>query len=196
MKTRHPSDAGRERQSGCRVHELRVSPEAERELEWFFTEAERAIALPSNFGAIVDMALAGNRRNALREDRTADGRIEALRAAEIIRQRLTCLSDSDVDTIVALYLPDVWPPPFERYFGDLAGLVARSRSAMRGLAEARRRGAWATGSVEEWLADRIVRGDEVGLDGLRVGAARARGSALRAYDRARGRGPSVAPEQG
>jgi hypothetical protein len=193
MTTRHPSDAQRERPSGCRVHELHVSPEAEHELTWFFTEAERAVALPSNFGAIADMALAGSRRSAPGEDRAPDSRIEALHAAETIRRRLACLSDGDADTIVALYSPDVWPPAVERYFGDLAGLVARSRSAAYGLAEARRRGGAVTSSVAQWLADRILRGDEAGLEALRVESARARGAALRAYDRARGRGPSVVP---
>jgi hypothetical protein len=67
---------------------------------------------------------------------------------------------------------------------------------MRELADARRRGHATTSSVAQWLADRIARRDEAGLDALRVDAERARGVALRAYDRARGRGPSAVPEQG
>ena len=179
----------------CRVYELHVSPEAEQELVWFFTEAELAIAVQSNFTTVADLALAGGKRSAPGEDHTADDRVEALHAAETIRRRLQSLPDADVDTIVALYTPDVWPPDFEHYFGELAGLVARSRPAMRELADARRRGGTTTSSVAQWLADRIARGDDAGLDALRVDAERVRGVALRAYDRARGRGPSIVPEQ-
>jgi hypothetical protein len=185
----------RQRSARCHVYKLRASPEAEQELAWFFTEAESAIALPSNFGALADMALAGSRRSASVEDRTADSRVEALHAAEIIRRRLELLSDSDVDTIVALYSPDVWPPAFESYFGELAGLVAKSRIGARAVAEARRRSADATSSVSQWHARRIARGDDDGLEALRVEAVRARGVALRAYDHVRGGGPSVVPEQ-
>jgi hypothetical protein len=179
----------------CLVSVLRVSPEAEEELVWFFTEAEVAVATPSNFALVADMALSGRKRSAPGADSTADDRVEALHAAETIRRRLQSLPDADVDTIVALYTPDIWPPAFERYFGELAGLVARSRVAMRELADARLRGAASTRSVAQWLADRIARGDEAGLDALRVEAERARGVAMRAYDRARGRGPSVVPEE-
>jgi hypothetical protein len=177
----------------CLVSALRVSPEAVQELVWFFTEAEVAVAAPSNFALVADIALSGRKRGAPVVDDSADDRVEALHAAETIRRRLESLADADVETIVALYTPDIWPPAFEDYFGELAGLVARSRTAMRELADARRRGETTTSSVAQWLADRIARGDEAGLDALREDAERARGVALRAYDRARGRGPSVVP---
>ncbi len=182
-------------EAGCLVYELQVSREAEEELVWFFTEAELAIAVRSNFTTVADMALAGGKRSAPGADHTSDDRVEAVHAAETIRRRLTSLADGDLDTIVALFTPDIWPEAFERYFGELAGLVARSRAAMRELADARQRGDATTSSVAQWLADRIARGDDAGLDALRVEAERARGVAMRAYDRARGRGPSIVPEQ-
>ena len=137
---RRSSDEAREpREPACQVHELRASPEAEHELEWFFTEAERAVAMPSNFSFIAEMALAGSRRAAPGGDHSAQRRAEALHAAETIHRRLKRLSDANLDVLVALYSPDIWPAAFEEYFGEVAGFVARSPSAQRALAQARRR---------------------------------------------------------
>ena len=94
---------------------IRVTPSSshavlEKELTWFFTEAEIASSLASNFLALKDVALSGRRVPLCNvEDPRAVERIEVSCAAGTIQRRLRRMRDPHASVLRAAFEPRGWP---------------------------------------------------------------------------------------
>jgi hypothetical protein len=168
---------------------LRVSPEADRELEWVFNAAESAMGTSSNFRAL----LFGWGEDW--DDRTAEDRAEASHAHRAIRRWLAAMPDSDVGVLRAAYEGRNWPHSVRERLGRLTGVAVRLACAPE---------TWPTERKEQEVMEMIrARELEAAIDVghgkaalLRLGAA-AQGRfsrATRAYADVRGVRPCCVPE--
>lgn len=175
--------------TGSRYQFGDVSPSAaaESELRWFFNEAESEVDQPSNFEGLV----AGASRTSLEE---VERRAEALHSAGKIRDRLRAVPLSCARTLEALFRERAWPPRVEEALGVLAGPVAAMpvvlAEHLRALAACRT----SARTVAAWMEERVA-ADPAALAPWRPEAEMWCRIAVTAYERARGRGPSVVPQE-
>ncbi len=173
----------------ARLHVGNVSPSAaaDEELHWFFNEAESEIDVPSSFCAL----LAGVPRDSLE---SMEDRAEALHAAGKIRARLEAVSVTDARMLESLYTERPWPAKVERALGVLAGPVEAMAVVrvehLRAIARMRT----GTKTVTAWLEE-LLAADRAALAPWRQEAERSCKIALVAYERVRGKGPSVVPTE-
>jgi len=157
-----------------------------RELRWFFQEAESAVDTASNFAGLADGS---------RLDEGVERRAEALHAAEKIGGWLKALPAGDQAVLIALFRPGGVPDDLAPSLGELAALEAISRWAAEehraGLASGRAGTRSPLGMVAERIA---VQGALVAAE-ARSEAEQMRTRAIRAYERERGPGPCVVPEE-
>jgi hypothetical protein len=164
------------------------SPAAFEELSWFFNEAETAIDQPSTYYA----TLAGQTTLTLEE---VERRHEALHAANKIKARLEAMPLEQMMLLAGLYIEWPWSGRVEMALGCLAGALATSASF-----RAEYQCALATGRTKEdtvagWLEEFVASGGEQAIAAWRICIERACAIAVRAYERARGDGPSVVPHE-
>jgi hypothetical protein len=167
-----------------------VSPSraARHELHWFFNEALKEVELPSNYVGMLSGMSPGSLA-------AVERRAEAIHSARKIRDRLGALSTLDAIMLEALYTERPWPPRVEGALGALTGPVAAlpivKAEYLRALLGARSRAK----SVTAWLEE-LVTADRNALAIWRPEAELACAMAVAAYERARGKGPSVVPGEG
>jgi hypothetical protein len=178
----------KKKRSPWRFGDVSPSPAAHEELIWFFNEAESAIEQPSNYCA----ALAGLPPTSLAE---AERRVEALHAANKIKARLQAIPGSDALLLAGLYTPRPWSRRVEKVLGALAGALVVSASFraeyLRALVRARTK----ADSVAQWLEELVKTGGAKAVGAWRIDIERACAIAVRAYERVRGDGPSVVPDE-
>ena len=173
----------------ARLHVGNVSPSAaaDEELRWFFNEAESAVDVPSNFMGL----LAGASPTSLE---AVERRAEAIHAAGKIRARLQSVPVTDARMLEALYTERPWPQLVEEALGVLAGPVAAlpvvRAEHLRALIGARTR----QKTLVAWLEE-LVAADRAALAPWRPEAERSCRMAVTAYERTRGHGPCVVPEE-
>jgi hypothetical protein len=168
--------------------EVSPSPAADQELHWFFNEAEIAIDLPTNFRARV----AGMSPASVE---AMERRAEALHAAGKIKAYLQAIPATDALLLAGLYTERLWPRAVTRMLGTMAGAMEASaivrlehvRAVVRGRTERTKPLAW----LEELSQARDPR-----LPVWRRQVEDACAIALCAYERVRGEGPSVVPQEG
>jgi hypothetical protein len=166
-----------------------VSPsrEAREELRWFFNEAESEVGVPSSFAGLLGGASPASLE-------ATERRAEALHAARKIGERLQAVSVTDVRMLEALYTERPWPRALVRALGVLASpvaaLVVVRTEHLRALVAARTQAKTLAAWLEELLA-----ADRDALAPWRPEAELACAMAVAAYERARGKGPSVVPEE-
>ena len=181
-----------EEQSGERVvrrfRDVSPSEAAEAELTWFFNEAETAIEQPSNFQGLI----AGCSPTSLEE---VERRAEAIHAARKIHDRLKRLRSTDLLLLRGIYSEREWSEAVEEALPHgLAGAAEASAGVrvehLRALARVQTRAKNVAAFVEE-----IVRkGRRDLLAEWRAEVELACALAVAAYERVRGDGPSVVPD--
>jgi hypothetical protein len=173
----------------ARLHVGNVSPSAaaDEELHWFFNEAESEVDAPSSFCAL----LAGVPQDSLE---SMEDRAEALHSAGKIRTRLESLSVTDARMLESLYRERPWPWRVERVLEVLAGPVEALAVVRVEHLRAIARMQTETKTVTAWL-DELLGADRRALAPWRLEAERSCKIAIRAYERARGTGPSVVPTE-
>jgi hypothetical protein len=171
-----------------RFRDVSPSEAAEAELKWFFNEAETAIEQPSNFQGLV----AGCSPTSLEE---VERRAEAIHAARKIHDRLQRLRSTDLLLLRGIYTEREWSEAVEEALPDgLAGAAEASVGVrveyLRALARVQTRAKNAAAFVEE-----VVRkGRKELLVAWRSEVELACALAVAAYERVRGDGPSVVPD--
>jgi hypothetical protein len=171
---------------GFRFGGVAPSAAAASELWWFFNEAEPAVDVPSSFGAL----LPGLRPDGLD---AIERRAEALHAAGKIRARLENVSVKDARMLESLYRDRAWPLRVERALGILAGPVEALAVVRAEHLRAVARRLTETTAVTAWL-DELLAVDRKALAPWKPEAELLCRMAIRAYERARGKGPSVVPD--
>ncbi len=151
---------------GRRFGDVLPSPEADEELTWFFNEALCAIERPSEQGRL----LSGDRRSDVEQ---LEARVEALRAARKIWRRMQQIGMRDAHVLRALYTLRFRPGLLGLHFGHLVGVVETLPCFEDGPVVA------GSHNVAVWKEQ----------------AVRACSRALSAYQRARGKSPSVVPQE-
>jgi hypothetical protein len=170
-----------------RFDDVSPSAQADEELAWFFNEASCAIGEPSSHAVLIEGAQhSGTER--------AERRIEALHTASKIWTRLASLSVTDARVIEALYTERPWPAPIVRHLGPVAGVVAAMATVRAEYMTAWMRHQTHAADVATWLEELLAR-DSRSLAGWRDEARRTCATAVAAYERARGRGPSVVTKE-
>ena len=172
-----------------RFRDVSPSEAAEAELTWFFNEAETAIEQPSNFQGLV----AGCSPTSLEE---VERRAEAIHAARKIHDRLQRLRSTDLLLLRGIYTEREWSEAVEQALPDgLAGAAEASVGVrvehLRALARVQTRAKNVAAFVEEIV--RKGRKDLVAAWRSEVELACA--LAVAAYERVRGDGPSVVPDE-
>ena len=181
---------------------IRVTPSSshavlEKELTWFFTEAEIATSFASNFEALKDVALSGRRVPMCNvPDPRGVARMEAACTAGTIERRLRRMQDPHAGVLRAAFEPRAWPEALEALLGPLTGIVVRLAAARQ---QRRSTDAGAGPRRELEVARALTVSFEEGgpsrLEALRDVAVDLYARALRAYAKVRGLGPSVVPER-
>lgn len=166
------------------------SPAAEEELFWFFNEAEAAIDQPSTYYPML-------RRETALSLEEVEARQEALHAASKIKARLEALSVADALLLAGLYTERPWSERVERALGSgcLAGALVVSASFRAAYMTAVVRGVTKANSAAAWLEEVVRAGGPAAVSAWRQEVERACAHAVRAYERARGEGPSVVPQE-
>jgi hypothetical protein len=162
------------------------SDRAIQELTWFFNEAEIAIGQPSLHAALVACAPPSSVDE-------AEARVEALHAARKIARRLATLPVADVRVLDAYCTERPWPAALEGVLHGLVGVVEAMPAVRAEHLTARARGQTRTPDVTRWLRQLVAERSPL-LKAWREQAEEARSRALAAYERARGTGPSLVPE--
>ena len=171
--------------SGLRFGDVVPSETVDAELRWFFNEAEAACEQPSNFGRLLG-GISPTSLSAVEE------RAEAMHAAGKIRKWLERVSTTDALMLEGIYRDRMWPKAVTKALGPLAGAVAASPTVkvmhLRALMCARTE----AGNIGEWIEELAKEGAGV-LRAWRREAERNCAIAIRAYERARGKGECVVP---
>ncbi|HEY1698083.1 MAG TPA: hypothetical protein VGG39_38245 [Polyangiaceae bacterium] len=165
---------------------VRPSPAAHAELWWHFNEAEEATSASSNFAT----SLFGARTTTVDE---TERRVEAGLAKAKIEKRLGAVRPEDAYMLMSLYTERAWPAPVEQVLGVLTGVVVVLPIVCAEHFGAATRSRTGARTLTAWLEERIARG---GAEAVAVYAREAQmacARAVRAYDRVRGKGPSVVP---
>lgn len=172
MQNNHCCDAVEKQPDHRHMHlerrfvDVLVSMEADAELTWFFNVAPMAIDVPSTQGILL-------RRRHPGEPDLVEARAEAMHAARKIWGRMQQIGQRYAYVLRALYTEREWPPALEERFEHLVGVVEVNLGGLPDLAEVD------AGTVFNWKRN----------------ANRACASALGAYERARGKSPSVVPQE-
>jgi len=154
--------------AGHRFGDVVPSIETDDELAWFFNYAALDCSGPSVLGAM----RSGRHPGSLG---VTEACIEALHSAREIMQRLQKLGGREIDVLDALYTERRWSRAIERRLGHLAPVVEVL-------------------TTTEWLEELVEQHPEEAT-AWREQATRACGHAIRAYERVRGDGPSVVPQE-
>jgi hypothetical protein len=164
-----------------------VSPEAEAELHWFFNEAEVLIGVPSNFMAI----LSGRHATTIEE---ADNRANAVHVAGLIWRRLLQLPGNGLDILQGLYTERVWPLTIAHALGSMAGVIEAMATVKAEYMTAWMQRQTNAPDVTAWLEEHAQRGSPL-LIAWHEEAKRACTRALADYQKVRGQGPSLVPQE-
>jgi hypothetical protein len=173
--------------AGRRFGDVLVSPEADDELTWFFNEAGEQIEPPSIQGILLDGRHPGH-------PWLLEARAEALHAGRKIWGRMQNIGAREGAVLEALYTERVWPRALVRKLGHLTGVVEATPRVRAEHLGQRMLGRTAAATTTEWL-EALVAARSEELRGWRDDALDASGRALSAYERARGKGPSVVPQE-
>lgn len=169
-----------------RLGDVVPSLEALVELRWFFNEAESEMDTPSSFGAL-DGGCSPTSAEAV------ERRAEAVHAAGKISRWLKAIPVGHALMLEGVFTEREWPSPVARTLGELAGAVEASPTVRALHLRARVTAKTCTTSVAAWLGEVIERGGAEAVADWRREAEVVCGLAVRAYERARGRGPCVVP---
>jgi hypothetical protein len=173
--------------SGLQFGDVTPSETADKELRWLFNESEAACEQPSNFSRL----LGGVSPTSLS---AVEARAEAMHAAGKIRKWLEAVPVAEAMMLEGVYRERVWPKAVLRAFGPLAGAVAAYPTVrvlyLRALMNARTE----ADTVFEWLEERAKDGAEELAKWRQEVEARC-AMAIRSYERARGKGECVVPEE-
>jgi hypothetical protein len=137
------------------VGDLRAPSAAEAELDWFFTRAESAMGIQSNWGPLMQAALTGVAAGWDPVDGGIDARLEAAHAARVIRERMQRMAREDVEVLCAAYEARRWPVRVAAVLGRLAGVAVRTEEAQSGFAEASAMRRTSARTVAEWLEETL-----------------------------------------
>ena len=170
-----------------RFGDVSPSAAAHEELWWFFNEAERELAPPTNpmaapFDEVWSLMAAVERR------------AEAVHSASTIWRRLEALRAIESQTLEALYTQRPWSTRLQRALGVLAGPV-EALPILRAeymAAEARRQTRAPTAAA--WLEELVARGGPTAVTIWASAAEAACRRAVLAYDAVRGNRPSALPD--
>jgi hypothetical protein len=171
--------------SGLQFGDVVPSETADAELRWFFNEAEAACEQPSNFGRL----LGGISPTSLS---AVEDRAEAMHSAGKIRKWLESVSTTDALMLEGIYRDRMWPEAVTRALGPLAGAVAASPTVKVNHLRALVRVRTEAGNIGEWLEE-LAKEGAAALKTWRRDAERDCAIAVRAYERARGKGECVVP---
>ncbi len=177
------------------VGDLRAPSAAEAELDWFFTCADSAMGIQSNWGPLMQAALTGVGAGWDPADMMTDARLEAVHAARVIRERLQRMPRAEAEVLCAAYEARRWPKRVEAVFGRLAGIAVRTTEAQSGFAEAATLRRTAAETVGAWLEETLAYGGLRAIAPVKWAAQCQWVAAIRAYREVRGGGPSVAPKE-
>ncbi|HEY3817674.1 MAG TPA: hypothetical protein VGL81_10905 [Polyangiaceae bacterium] len=167
-----------------------VSPSeaADAELRWFFNEAESEADVPSNYC----MLLAGVSPGGVEE---FERRAEALHAAKKIETRLRTLTRTSVLLLQGIYTERARPHAVtEALPHGLAGAAEASAQVCVEHLRALARGETFARTVAVWIEEVVRKGPPRLLAEWRKELERTASLAVSAYEHARGRGPSVVPD--
>jgi hypothetical protein len=173
----------------CNVIPLLPAQIAEEELEWFFTLTESDMGARSNY-----MEMLVPQRHREHHDAALERRVGAATARRTILDRLERIEgarDSPAGVLQAAYAPRAWPLALREELGRLTGIVVRLASAEAGLPDDQAELELLEQRTAERLAATLAMVGRSGLQRLRASARARYGSALRAYVKERGDGPSV-----
>jgi hypothetical protein len=176
----------------CFVAKLAWDRVSVRELQWFFTEAESEVGLPSNFEPIMEQA----RTRSTGSRDSPEDRVEATHAEAIIRRWLHAMPPRDASVLMAAFEPRPWPPKLEAELGPLTGIAVRVLTAQRGPAkDVRTPRRQDEDAAAAWLNDALGREGSLALAPVRAKAQALFIAALKSYANVRCPGPSVVPER-
>ena len=178
------------------VGDLRAPSAAEDELDWFFTRAESAMGIQSNWCPLMAMALTGVRGTVQDPaDVDVDARLEAVHAARVIRDRMQRMPREQAEVLCAAYEARRWPTRVAVVLGRVAGVAVRTDEARSGFAEATAMRRTAADTVAGWLEELLACGGLREIAPVKWAAQCRWVAAVRAYREVRGGGPSVAPKE-
>ena len=169
--------------AGRRFGDVLVRMDADEELNFLFNRAGEEIEQPSNLSG------ANDGWNACGLD-AAVGRADALHAARKIWGRLQQVGARELSVLEALYTERPWPWTLERGLPHLVGVVEAMPQVRAEYLAARWQGRTRATTTAFWL-DELVAWSPWEVEAWREQAERACERALRAYEKARGTGPSV-----
>jgi hypothetical protein len=172
-----------------RFRDVSPSEAAEAELTWFFNEAEIAMDEQSNYCA----RLAGSGIDTLEE---VERRAEARHAAGKIKDRLVRMRSTDALLLAGLYTERAWSDGVEAALpGGLAGaasaLLRVRLDHVRGLAREQTHAK----DVRAFIEEVVRKGHRKLVAEWRAELELACAVAVTAYERVRGDGPSVVPQE-
>jgi hypothetical protein len=189
MKEQHTQSQTRSEHPQRRFRDVSPSEAAEAELTWFFNEAESAIDLPSNYCGLI----AGVAPTSLEE---VERRAEALHAARKIHERLQRLRSTDALLLSGLYTERPWSDAVTKALpGGLAGAAEASPSVRVEYLRALARAQTHAKSVPDWIEEVVRKGRPRLLAAWREELELECAIAVRSYERVRGDGPSVVPQE-
>jgi hypothetical protein len=165
-------------------------PAAEAELTWFFNQAEVAVSQPTNFQAL----LAGASPTSLE---AVERRAEAMHAAHKIQNHLSRLDPTEALLLAGFYTERPWSRAVTRALpGGLAGAARVSPQLLSAYVCALKRGETRAQNVTDFVEELARTAPAAVLTSWRAKLKAACTTALRAYERVRRDGPSVAlPEE-
>lgn len=184
---RKVSDRTTAMHAGRRFGDVVPSRAADAELTWFFNDAATEINRPSVQGALLDDERPGSAE-------ALEARADALHAGRKIWERLQQTGARECRVLEALYADERWPRALARKLVHLAGVVQAMPSVRADYLRARMQGRTTAANATEWLEELAEQCPEE-LDGWRGQAVRDCERALAAYERVRGKGRSVVPEE-
>lgn len=182
-----PSKELSREECGLQFRDVVPSDAADRELRWFFNDAEEACEQPSNYVCLLGGASPTNMA-------AVEARAEAVHARATIRTWLEAVSVADVLQLQGVYLERAWPRAIRKALGMLAGAVEALPTVrvlyMRALITAKTE----ADTVVAWLEEHAKAEDDV-LSRWKEEAEMRCAMAIRAYERARGTVECVVPEE-
>jgi hypothetical protein len=172
-----------------RFHDVSPSEAAEAELRWFFNEAESTIDLPSNFQGLIAGASPGSLDDVER-------RAEAMHSARKIHDRMKRLRTSDALLLSGLYTDRPWSDAVTAALPDgLAGAAHASVCVRAEYLTALARCQTRAKNVVDFIEEVVRKGRPGLVVAWRAELEVACAIAVAAYERARGDGPSVVPDE-
>jgi hypothetical protein len=168
---------------GRRFGDVLVGMNADEELNWFFNAVGEEVEQPSNLSGAQD----GRSPCSLA---AAVSRADALHAARKIWGRLQQIGARELSVLDALYTERPWPWALKRRLAHLVGVVEAMPGVRVEYLVARRQERTRATSTTGWLEE-LVAQESTEVGAWREQAVRACERAVCAYEKARGKGPSV-----